>query len=209
MANINILPYVYDYISVLLEADDVRKPLRKIILFGSYATGDFDEESDIDIFLDFHDGSDLNRIETLVRKWEKRFYAISSKKWELMGINAPVSSIIGNINDSKWEELKNEIISSGITLYGKFEELPKDLKQCHLFTYSLEKLKQDKKMKLIRVLFGYSTIGKTGRKGVIYATGGKKLGPNNVLVPAENTREIQKIFNSFGVTPEIREVWIR
>jgi len=211
MKKINILPYLYDYLSILLEDEDIKKSVKKIILFGSFATGDFDEESDIDIFIEFPKGTDLKKIGNLVKNSEKRFYSVSSRKWELMGINFPVSSILGNLEDQKWKELKEEIISTGITLYGKFEELPKNLKHYHLFNYTLTRLEQGKKMKFLRTLFGYTV--KTGKKyrqtGLLEEIGGKKLGPNTILIAVEKSREVHKIFNSFGITPEIREVWIR
>lgn len=211
MRKINILPYVYDYISILLEDEDIKKKIRRVILFGSFATGDFDEDSDIDIFIDFQEDADLKKLENLVKNSEKRFYSISSRKWELMGINFPVSSILGNLEDQKWKELKEEIISTGITLYGKFEELPKNLKHYHLFNYTLTRLEQGKKMKLLRILFGYAIISRKEYRqtGLLEEIGGKKLGPNTILVTIEKSREVQKIFNSFGITPEIREVWIR
>lgn len=210
--NANVLPYIYDYISILFEDENMRKSVRRIILFGSVARGEFDEESDIDIFIEIPSGVKTKRFENLVKNSEKRFYSMSGKKWELMGMELPISSLVGNLEDPGWRELKTEIISTGITLYGKFESLPKNLKHYALFSYNMSDIPQNRKMKFLRALFGYATKKeKTEYKqsGILEEIGGKKLGPNTILIPIEKSRNVQKIFNSFGITPEIREVWIR
>ncbi|MCD6591195.1 MAG: nucleotidyltransferase domain-containing protein [Candidatus Aenigmarchaeota archaeon] len=211
MNRTNIFPYIFDYLSILFEDEEIKKSVRRIILFGSVARGDFDRKSDVDIFVDVPETS-RGKIEKLVRKAEKRFYSISSRKWELMGVEFPISSIIGDLNAPRWKELKNDIIASGITLYGKYEELPKGLEHYVLFNYSLSPLTQNRKMKLLRRLFGYAIRkGKTvyRQMGVLEKIGGKKLSSNTILIPAEKAREIQKFFTSFGVTPEMKEVWTR
>jgi hypothetical protein len=38
---------------------------------------------------------------------------------------------------------------------------------------------------------------------------GNKIGSNVILVPVEHSRKMQKLFNEFRITPEIREIWIR
>lgn len=207
----NVLPYVYDYISLLFEDNEARKLVRKIILFGSVARGEFDEKSDIDIFIEVSPGM-AERAGDLTRKAEKRFSVVSGKKWLPMGIKNPIRAIAGSLEDPAWEELRSEMISSGITLYGKFEAMPPKMGHYSLFSYSLSGLQQKKKMKLLRGLFGYSmkkkekTYRQTGMLGEI---GGRKLGLNSALVPLEKSRDVQKFFSSFGITPEIREVWIK
>ena len=97
-------------------------------------------------------------------------------------------------------------------LYGKFEAWQDGLEHFALFSYSLSKTPQKRKMRLLRSLFGYST--RMGRKvyrqsGLIGKIGGTKLGSNSILVPVGKSKDVQKAFIAHGVTPEIREVWIR
>lgn len=206
-----LFPYIYEYISLLFENAEIKRLTKKIILFGSVARGDFDTESDIDIFLEVHP-SVAKKIEEQVRKTEKRFSVISEKRWVPQGIRNPIKTIVGNLQESRWRELRSDIASSGITLYGKFESLPKNIKHHALFSYSLSKLPQRRKMKLLRTVFGYSVKKKTKlykQTGMLEEIGGEKLGPNSILVPLEKSREMQKLFNSFKVTPKIHEVWIK
>lgn len=207
----NVFPYIYDYISLLFDDSEIKRLTKKIILFGSVARGEFDSKSDIDIFLEVSPNL-VEKIQDLVRITEKRFSLISEKKWVSLGIKNPIKTIVGNLEEPRWKELRSEIISSGITLYGKFESLPENLSHYSLFSYSLSKLPQKRKMKFLRMLFGY-TIKKKAKQykqtGILEEMGGKKLGPNSILIPLEKSREIQKFFNKFRITPEIREVWIK
>lgn len=205
----NLLPYIYDFLSLLSEDAEVRGKIRRILLFGSVARGEADEESDIDLFIDLWSKDGADDVETHLRETEKRFLIISEKKWNLLGIRQPIKCIIGTLEEPEWKSLKLEIASSGIMLFGKFEEPEDGMMHCAMFSYSLAKLGQAKKMKLLRNLFGYEiTKGrkKYGQPGILKECGGTKIGGNVILVPVENSRKIQKLLNSYGITPEIREV---
>ncbi|MBU0898403.1 MAG: nucleotidyltransferase domain-containing protein [Nanoarchaeota archaeon] len=207
----NLFPYIYDYISVLFENIEIKRSVKKVILFGSVARGEFDKESDIDVFLEVS-SSLVEKTENLVRKSEKRFSLISEKKWIPLRIKNPIKTIVGDLEEPRWKELKLEIISYGITLYGKFESLPEKLSHHALFTYSLSGLPQKRKMKFLRTFFGYRIKKKTKlyeQIGIVEEIGGKKLGSNSILIPLEKSRDVQKFFNNFKITPEIREIWMK
>lgn len=207
----NMFPYIFDYISIIFENVEIKKYVKRIILFGSVATGEHDKESDIDLFIDVPKNK-IKRIEKIIKYTEKRFYTISKNKWSLSSINNPIKCIIGGLQEPRWKEIKSEIISTGILLYGKFEVLPKKLSHYSLFTYSLSRLQQKEKMKFLRKFFGYKST-KEGKEyiqeGFLIGIGGKKLTSNSLLIPVEKSRQVQKLFNLFKITPEIREVWIK
>lgn len=207
----NLFPYIYDYISILFENRKIREYVRGIILFGSVATGEHDKKSDIDLFIDVSK-SNTQLVEKIVEDADKRFYTVAESKWSLIDIKIPVKCIVGDLQDDMWKEIRAEIISTGIMLYGKFEALPEKLKHYSFFTYSMRNLSQKEKMKFLRSLFGYKSI-KDGKeylqKGALDVIGGKKINYNALLVPIEKSREVQKFFNSFKITPEIRELWVR
>lgn len=204
----NLFPYIYDFISVILENQSCRSYIKSIILFGSVSRGEHDETSDIDIFINTEEVN-IGKLEALVKDSEKRFGLSIEKRWSVMGIDTPIRCIVGDIETYTWKALKTEIISSGMVLYGKYESVKDDVTHYSMFSYTLANLSQKNKMKLIRRLFGYRI--KKGRKtyqqtGRIKEIGGKKL-ENCLLVPVEKSSDVQKLLNSFKITPEIREVW--
>ena len=95
---------------------------RKILLFGSVASGEFDKESDIDIFVDA-DKKEENDVTSSLRSFEKTF----SGKWELKGVNNQLSVTVGDLNSKEWEDLRRAIQSYGIVLYGQYKEPPKNI----------------------------------------------------------------------------------
>lgn len=203
-----LLSYTYDFISLLFEYEEARKNIRKIILFGSVASGNYDEKSDIDLFIDTRS----EEVEQKVEEAKKRFGSRIDEKWSLKGIKNPVSCIVGDLDDDHWSDLREDIISNGITIYGKYKELPEKMDHYALFTYSLSDLSQKRKMKLVRDFFGYKTEkkGKTYRKeGLIDKKEGEKIAQNALVVPVEESKAIKEKFSEFGVTPKIREVWFR
>ncbi len=115
----NLIAYAADFVSFLLDSD-IFKRINRIILFGSVARGNFDEESDIDLFIDTKEG-----IEKEVRSILHLFQDSEiQKKWNLKGLENDLSLKIGDLN--KWK-LKRDITSDGIILYGKLKTLQKIL----------------------------------------------------------------------------------
>lgn len=208
----NYFPYIYDFLSLFLEESEIAGKIKRIVLFGSVARGEADEESDIDIFIDVWSKNSVADVKQYMAEAEKRFYVISEKKWSLLGIKLPIKCIVGMLDDEQWKSLRSEIISGGYTLLGKFEEKGWGWTHYVLINYSLSALKQAKKMKLLRKLFGYSV--EKGKKkyvqtGIIEEVGGAKLSSNVLLIPVEKSRDIVKLLNSSGVTAEIREARIK
>lgn len=206
-----LIPYVYDFVSLMFDSPDVRNYVKSIILFGSAAaTGETDRQSDIDLFINTPESS-VEKVEAVVRDAEKRFSLSVEKKWSLLGIDLPIKYIVADLDNYRWKEVKSEIISTGVVIYGKYEGIKEGLSHYALFNYSISGLEQKKKMEFIRAFFGY-TVGRKGKKhekkGLIAEIGGIKLN-NSVLVPVEKSRDIQKKMALLKVTPEIREVWIK
>ena len=208
----NLFPYMYDFLSVLFENKDVKNKVKRGILFGSVARDEFDKESDIDLFIDVWSKNDISYIESMVQDAEKSFFAISEKKWSLLGISFPIKTIVGILEDEEWKELRLEMSASGIIFYGKFEVLEGNLNHYAMFNYSLSRLKQNKKMAFLRRLFGYKSIKNKKEyriPGLLEKIGGVKLNSNVILVPVEKSRDVQKFLNSFKITPEIRDILIK
>jgi predicted nucleotidyltransferase len=207
-----LLPYIYDFLSLLLEEEKAKSMIKRVILFGSAARDDADQESDVDLFIDVWSRVHEKETEAYVKEADKRFYLVSEKKWSLMGVRNPIKCIVGKLDDDKWKDLRLEISSYGIVIFGKYEEEDEKSRQFAIFSYSLSKLDQKKKMRFLRNLFGYKTT--KGKKkyiqpGILKAMIGEKIGPNAILVPVERSKEVREFMNSFGITPLIRTVRTR
>lgn len=205
-----IFSYIYDFISFVFERE-IKDKIKNIILYGSVASGEFDEESDVDIFVEVWDKNEKSKIEEKIKEQINKFEEIASRKWHPRGITNNFSIIVGNLEDEKWENLKHDIISNGILLYGKFERLPENKKHKVIMNFSLEKLNQKKKMKFIRKLYGYKTKTekkKYQQKGLLEKNKGEKLSSNCILVPIEKVKIFRNLFNKYKLTPEVREIWL-
>ncbi len=205
-------PYVYDFLTFVFDDKESRKYIKNVILFGSVATGEYDEESDIDLFVDVISENRISDVEKIIRESEKRFYVMVEKKWAVMGMKMPIKCIVGCLDSYTWKEIKSDIISTGISLYGKYTGTKEGLRHFSLFSYGLSKLDNRKKVLFIRRLFGYSQKRKSKEyttEGYLKEIGGVKLGKNFLLIPVEKSRDMQKFFASFKLTPEIREAWVK
>src|SRR3989338_8935982 len=129
-----LIAYASSFAAFLLRDNAIAENISKIILFGSAARGDFDEESDIDVFIE----TNLN--ESLL---QKQFALFNKSKivefYNLSGIKNEIVLKAGRLK--KWKGLHESIAEDGIMLYGKYEEKPKELMHFTLFRVSVEKRK--------------------------------------------------------------------
>lgn len=198
-----IISYALSFTSFILDSP-ISNKINKIILFGSAARGDFTKESDVDIFIDGDEKlePELTKLHNLFKS--SRAY----KTWQLKGIKNELSLKVGDL--SKWS-LRREVISSGILLYGKYNELPK---AAHYYALiKVEKITQKKsaqQIKIFRKLYGYSQ--KVGKKvyhwkGLVAEVQGKKLGRGVFIIPMEHRQEIISFLNKNHISYAIYELW--
>ncbi len=138
-----LLSYTYDFVSQMLENKEIFDSIRKIILFGSVARGDFTKESDIDIFVDTNSSANLKRINDSVKKEINKFEVKAEKTWALRGIDLPLNIIIDDINKKKWKNLQEELIGYGKLIYGKFELLPENREHKLIVSYNINMLPEN------------------------------------------------------------------
>lgn len=206
------ISYVYDFLSMVFEIPELKGEIKEIILFGSVAKGAHDKKSDIDLFFNVSNKTKIENIEIELKRVLKSFEIKVEKTWALKKIRFPISIIAGNLEEEEWRALKEEIISSGIMLYGHYKELPKDTAHHYIVYYSLTKLNRKDKMKFIRAVFGYKIRkGKKeyAQKGILDEVAGFKLAPNAILIPSESIQKIKGIFKKFNLEYRIIEAWIR
>ena len=174
----------------------------KIILHGSIARDDFDEESDIDLFIDTKNKKLGKAVEGILNKYYKtrRF-----EEWKLKGVNKPISIMVGDLDSGEWKDLKRAMINTGIILYGKYKSNVERIYQYVLFSF--EKIKPDKKrIAIFRRLFGFNR-GKKKYPGLIDKINGVKIGKGSILIPAEHSQEIKKYFQERKVNVRVYDFW--
>ncbi|MBS3137200.1 nucleotidyltransferase domain-containing protein [Candidatus Woesearchaeota archaeon] len=194
-----ILAYCYAYISYLFREPEIKQQIKKIYLFGSCTRGDFDKESDVDIFIETDKKNEL-----LIKKISvhalKKFNSIEQNKWELRGIANKFSLKIGDLLE--WE-LKNSIDKEGIALYSKTSAT--NLQKYLLFQFNpIQKI--SKRVKIIRTLFGRKEINYNDN-GMIDAFEGKRISPTVFIVKEEGLQEITEFLAEEKVIFSFEEIW--
>lgn len=193
----DLISQAYGFVSYLFREPKIK--IKRIFLFGSAARGDFDEKSDIDIFVDV-DKKREKETEKKAKRALRRFYEIEGEKWRLKGIKNQISLKTGFLEE--WE-LKNSIEREGIVLYGGAGGTK--LKKYLLFV--LEPITPIKKrMKITRKLFGRKEEGYQD-KGLILKYEGKVLDPRSFMVSEEGLKEISFFLAKEKVRFHFEEIW--
>ena len=197
-----LISYAESFASFLLDSR-TSEDIDRIILFGSVARGDFDEKSDIDIFIDTRKNME-NDVEKRLRSFEK---SEIKRRWGLKGIKNDISVKTGELD--KWS-LRRDVISSGIMLYGKCREMPENIKYYLLIKASFGGLERKDKISLWRKLYGYKQ--KVGAKkyvsrGLVYELGGKKFSSGMIAIPMERKNDMIKFLNKNKISYTLNEIW--
>ncbi len=207
-----LLAYASTFVSLLLEKEVILEQVSQIIVFGSVARGDFDETSDLDLFIDIKNLGKKKFVETTVKETLVQFEIVAENTWSLRNIRVPLKTICGSLHEPQWKNLNNELIGTGIVLYGRYAVAPDGLSQYCLVHYSLSQLSQKKKMLLLRTLYGCCTT-KSKKKyespGIISSLNAKKIGANQLLVSIADLKKITDLLKQFKLPFSIQEVWLR
>lgn len=198
-----LIAYAEDFVSFLLFnlGKDCQK-IKRILLFGSVARGEADKQSDVDIFIDTT--HDTKKIEKKVMKIVESFYdSLKFKKyWKLLGIENDIKCVVGNLD--KWKKLKRSIILNGVTLFGKYFDVPEP--ERHLTILSWGPIKPNSKRVLFnKRLFGYKHSGKF-YKGLIQKHDGEKL-DNSICIPTSHFNEFLKLFRKMNIKVKFMDVY--
>lgn len=177
--------------------------IREIVLFGSVVRNEADKNSDIDLFIDIGANNNEEQIKKIVNVELKRFSQSKiSELWKLRGINNEINVLVGNLDE--WE-LRRSIVGEGVTLYGKFKEIPKNLK--NYVYYNILPIKNiAKRNKIIRNLFGRKEKNYS-QQGMVFQFGGKRESPSSFFVPVENSRKINAFLEDNHVDYRFFEIW--
>lgn len=193
-----LIAYAMDFAAYLLSRVD---GIDRIILHGSIARGDFDDESDIDLFIDSSDNIEVKSRRALEDYYKSQRYG----EWKLKGIENPISFIVGGLDSREWRELKRAIMNTGYVLYGKYKAEADKVN--HYTLFSFENIKPDKKrVAIFRKLFGFR-IGKKKFLGMVNKFNGIRIGKGSVLMPIEHFGELRRYLQDKKVGFRLYDFW--
>lgn len=194
-----IISYAMDFASYLLLKVD---GIDRILLFGSVPRGDFDDASDVDIFVD----TKIKNIQKRIDKNTEDYYQTRKfKEWQMKGIEKDFAVISGDLESDEWKDLKRAILSNGLLLYGRFTGNTDNLRQFSLFSF--ENIKPEKKrVALFRALFGF-IAGKKRYDGLIIRIGGKRISKGSMIIPAQKSRELIEYFHKKKINFKVYDIW--
>lgn len=199
-----LISYALDFVSFILWDERIFDSVHSVILFGSVARGDFDNDSDLDLFIETTLGA------SEFQKWLRLFHdSPTGKMHALKGIENRISLKTGSTSD--FHGLAESIEDSGIQLYGKFEKTQKPLKHYTLFTITLEKKKTAVKVGLWRKLYGYTQ--KVGKKkyqteGILRAYGAVRIAKGAFLVPFRFRQQVLDFLIQYRIGYEMRDIYL-
>ena len=186
-----LISVVYKFLGYLFQEKE-SELIKKVFLFGSVARGDFDKNSDIDVFID----SD-KELGNLCARTLKKFYNLEGEKLEYKGISNKISIKSGNMEE--WG-LKEVLERDSLVLYSNSAI---NLSKSALFSIS-PITDQTKRIRVMRNLFGrvdYKT------SGIIGNYKGKRIAPTVFLVDYNGLREVASYLTKEKVKFEMREIW--
>lgn len=196
-----LISYAIDFASYLISK---KKGINRIILFGSISRGDFNEDSDVDLFIDII-GSDKKEEESIGKILDNYYNTKKFKEWKLKGIANTINLMIGRLDSENWKDLKRSIINTGIVLYGKYKSEVEKINQYSLFSF--ENIKPDKKrIAVFRKLFGFK-FGKKEYPGLIDKMNAVRVGKGSILVPSEHANELKRYFQGKKVRVSLYDLW--
>lgn len=195
-----LLAYSLAFISFVIPKID---PVKEIILFGSVARKENTKESDIDLFFNLERKADQDKIKEVISEELKKFY--KSKIAEIWSLKEVKNTI--NVNVGKLEEwkLKRSIISDGICLYGKYKEIPQNMKDFVFFNISPIR-DIAKRNRIIREIFGRKEK-KYSKNGILASLNGKKISPSAFIIPKDKANQIITFLSKEKIDYQFFELW--
>jgi len=189
----DLISFAYQYISFLMGRLSLEEQARihSVILFGSTARKQGGYDSDIDLFIESRD----KRMKKLVARLTTEFYdaELYKRYWRSRGIKNEIHPICDELKN--WPSLRQSIVNDGQVLYGKYTA-PLNGGTPLLLIWWDPILNQTKRVLMAKQLFGWTLHGKKVR-GLL--TKSDKLGPNTVMVPLEQSTQVQDLLKKQGI----------
>jgi predicted nucleotidyltransferase len=169
--------------------------LSAIILFGSYARGEADRRSDIDLLLVFDTREDIKRsrdeLLNVLKEYHELPLALTKKS---------AKDIAGD------PKFFFNVFKEGYVLYKRpgVELIPAAIsgeKYVIIYSYDLSSMSHEQKLKFNASLFT-RVKGKYRYPGLLERIGGEKLSYGAVMIPANAEREMDELLKAHNVKPQ-------
>ena len=174
--------------------------IKLIILYGSFARGDYGPKSDIDLLINTTKPKSLNEIQNKIIGIEEK-------------IGKGIQPIIRTEKELKKTDigLVQNLLQEGKLLYLKepFEisvsEITKQ-KPYVIYTFQLNSLNQKTKAKFNRELYT-RTKKKHVYEGFLQKIGGQRFSPGCIIIPFDKKNIVEKFFGRYKIKYEAKNVW--
>lgn len=190
-------PYSFNEITFLAKKIGETEGVIAVILFGSYARGDYDEGSDIDLLVLFKNKKKL------LSNWRKLMKITSKFNLFVQMIPLTVKELVKSslfslvLREGKILYRKNNF---NLMKYAKFEPYV-------LIAYDLSKLDAKRKVKFLQKFYGRK-CGKYLYKGIVESAGGFKVGRGSVIIPLKGLKNITNFLENEKIPYNIRYLWM-
>jgi predicted nucleotidyltransferase len=185
----------------IVEAISKVEGVLAIILFGSRARGNYDECSDYDVLVIFRDD------ETMWKNRRKIYENVGRLKLFMQVLTRSIREVREETEPTFLES----VMGGGKLLYMRYPlQSPaffQELRSMVIVSYSLNRLPQREKMKVIYRLFRKRFKGKSG--GFVEESGGLRLGDGCFMIPEDHLRIACDILEQYGVRYTTMKVLVR
>ena len=200
MKNSDVQAYASTFASFLMRKfGDNIKDIDRIILYGSVAKGNAMKNSDVDIFIDTK--KDLKKeVSDIIDEFYKSREALLFKTKRIENeINVKTGEL------KNWRGLHRSIISTGVTLWGRYEALEKPIGSQHKIIFYWDKIEKNRGAFLNKI-YGFKS-GEKRYTGLLEKINGEKIGKSSIILPIEHKEEIIGLLKKYGVHAKSIEIF--
>jgi predicted nucleotidyltransferase len=171
-----------------------------VVLYGSYARGDFGPKSDVDLFILISKSDAVEKIHNAIIKIEEKIGKnIQPTIRTGEEFRKTDSGLLQNLlQEGKILFLRNFYEISAVTLLKQ--------KPFIIFSFRINSLSQKSKAKFNREFYS-RTKNKYKYRGLLQKLGGEKLASGCIMIPFREKNRIEKFFKKNKIEYEAKNIW--
>ncbi|MBI5332058.1 MAG: nucleotidyltransferase domain-containing protein [Candidatus Aenigmarchaeota archaeon] len=177
--------------------------INRIILFGSVAKSESTKESDVDIFIKTDKKSD--KMVKIIQTMASEFYdSREALLFKTQAIDNKLNIIVGKLSD--WKDIHRSIMSTGIVLWGRYEEKEKPSDTEHEIIFYWDSIGINRGS-FLNALYGFTANNKR-YPGMLEKFGGKRMGKSCIIIPVQHREDVIALFKKYKVSAKAIEVFV-